>query len=185
MTTLYQNPGAPGAKAHSIALIGPDEQRRKSVARAFAISPDHQISEYSFYPSLEDVPGLLEQHHDIVVLDLDGDSEYALKLIESICRSGAASVMTYSAKADSGMLVRCMRAGAREFLTLPLTPESVSEALTRTGGRRRVGRPAKRLRLELKTRYSVMNASDCNCVISNGLRQRTLVHASLSSRLTM
>src|SRR5208337_1400587 len=64
----------------------------------------------------------------------------ALKLIESICRSGTASVMSYSAKADSGMLVRCMRAGAREFLTLPLTPESVSEALTRTGGRRRVGR---------------------------------------------
>src|ERR1019366_1667462 len=34
-------------------------------------------------------------------------------------------------------------------------------------------------------RYSLRNASDCNWVISNGLRQRTLAQDNLSSRLTM
>lgn len=33
--------------------------------------------------------------------------------------------------------------------------------------------------------HSERNASDCNCVISKGLRQRTLVQESLSSFLTM
>jgi hypothetical protein len=33
--------------------------------------------------------------------------------------------------------------------------------------------------------YSVKNASDCNWVISNGLRQRIFAQDNLSSRLTM
>src|ERR1035441_8205629 len=37
----------------------------------------------------------------------------------------------------------------------------------------------------LAVRYSLRNASDCNWVISNGLRQRMLAQDSLSSRLTM
>jgi Flp pilus assembly CpaE family ATPase len=44
--------------------------------------------------------------------------------------------MVYSMKADSDQLVRCMRAGAREFLTLPFAKNTVAEALARAATRR-------------------------------------------------
>ena len=44
--------------------------------------------------------------------------------------------MVYSARADSELLVRCMRAGAREFLTEPCLPSTIGEALVRASVRR-------------------------------------------------
>jgi hypothetical protein len=48
--------------------------------------------------SRDDVPRLLEQHYDVIIIDLDSDPEYALELVESICANGAATVMVYSEK---------------------------------------------------------------------------------------
>ncbi len=96
----------------------------------------------SYPPSLDDVPRLLEQHHDVIIIDLDSDSEYALDLVESIGASGAATVMVYSAKPDPDLLVRCMRAGAREFLTLPLELGTMAESLVRAAARKPVVRVA-------------------------------------------
>jgi pilus assembly protein CpaE len=62
---------------------------------------------------------------------LDSDPEYALDLVETICARGLATVMVYSAQTDPGLLLRCMRAGAREFLTLPLDSGTLAEALVR------------------------------------------------------
>jgi pilus assembly protein CpaE len=64
--------------------------------------------------------------------------------VESICANGAATVMVYSAKADSELLVRCMRAGAREFLTLPFSQSTMAEALVRASARRPATRPRRR-----------------------------------------
>jgi len=66
-----------------------------------------------------------------VIIDLDGDPKFALELVESISADGFATVMVYSESADPELLVRCMRAGAREFLTLPLEQKVVEEALLR------------------------------------------------------
>ena len=90
------------------------------------------------------MPRLLEQHHDVIIIDLDSDPEYALELVESICANGAATVMVYSAKADPELLVRCMRAGAREFLTLPFAQSTMAEALVRASARRPATRPTKK-----------------------------------------
>ena len=77
-----------GADLLSIALIGPDEDRRKAVASALAGCQGGEIREFFSYPaSLDDVPKLLEQHFDIIVIDLDSQPEYALELVESICAS--------------------------------------------------------------------------------------------------
>ena len=103
------------------------------------------IREFSTYPpSLDDVPKLLEQRYDVIIIDLDSHPEYALELVESICANGTATVMVYSMKADSELLVRCMRAGAREFLTLPFTQSTMAEALVRASARRPTARPAKK-----------------------------------------
>ena len=141
-----QYPDSLGNDLLSIALIGPDEGRRKAAATALAGCQGGEIREFSTYPpSLDDVPKLLEQHYDVIIIDLDSHPEYALELVESICANGTATVMVYSVKADSELLVRCMRAGAREFLTLPFTHSTMAEALVRASARRPAAtRPLKK-----------------------------------------
>jgi Flp pilus assembly CpaE family ATPase len=137
-----QYPDSLGGDVLTIALIGPDEERRKAAVSALAGCQGGEIREFSSYPpSLDDVPRLLEQHYDVIIIDLDSHPEYALELVESICANGTATVMVYSVKADSELLVRCMRAGAREFLTLPFAQSTMAEALVRASARR----PATRL----------------------------------------
>ncbi|MGA2652479.1 MAG: AAA family ATPase [Terracidiphilus sp.] len=132
-----QYPDSFDSDALSIALIGPDEERRKAAAIALAGCQAGGFREFSSYPpSLDDVPRLLELQYDVIILDLDPNPEYALELVESICGKSAATVMIYSAKADPDLLVRCMRAGAREFLTLPFSHNTVAEALVRASARR-------------------------------------------------
>jgi Flp pilus assembly CpaE family ATPase len=140
-----QYPDSLGADVLSIALIGPDEDRRRAAASALAGCQGGEIREFSSYPpSLDDVPRLLENNYDVIIIDLDSHPEYALELVESICANGTATVMVYSVKADSELLVRCMRAGAREFLTLPFAQSTMAEALVRASARRPAPHPAKK-----------------------------------------
>jgi Flp pilus assembly CpaE family ATPase len=140
-----QYPDSLGSDAVSIALIGPDEERRKAAVSALAGCQGGEIREFSSYPpSLDDVPRLLEQHYDVIIIDLDSYPEYALELVESICANGLATVMVYSMKTDPDLLVRCMRAGAREFLTLPFAQSTMAEALIRAAARRPAVRTPKK-----------------------------------------
>jgi pilus assembly protein CpaE len=145
-SSLYldeQHSDSYGIDLLSIALIGPDEDRRKAVAGALARCQSGETREFFSYPaSLDDVPRMLEQHYDIVIIDLDSLPEYALELVESICANSPATVMVFSEKTDAELLVRCMRAGAREFLTLPLAQSTMAEALVRASARRSAVRPA-------------------------------------------
>ena len=139
-----QYPDTFGAGNMSIVLIGPDDLRRRAAADALALCPGNDVREFSSYPpGLDDVPRLLEQHHDVIIIDLDSDPEYALELVESIGGGTAATVMVYSAKADAELLVRCMRSGAREFLTLPFSHSTMAEALVRASARRPSAKVAK------------------------------------------
>ena len=134
-----------GADALSIALIRPDDLRRREAANALAGCQGSEVQEFSSYPpGLDDVPKLLEQHHDVIIIDLDSSQEYALELVENIGANTSATVMVYSAKADPDLLVRCMRAGAREFLTLPFDQSAMAEALVRAAARRQTVRVPKK-----------------------------------------
>jgi len=140
-----QYPDSLGGDVLSIALIGPDEERRKAAAAALAGCQGGEIREFSSYPpSLDDVPKLLEQQYDVIIIDLDTRPEYALELVESICAKGTATVMVYSMKFDSDLLVRCMRAGAREFLRMPLAHGAMGEALVRASARCTATRPLQK-----------------------------------------
>jgi pilus assembly protein CpaE len=140
-----QFPDSLGADALSIALIGPDEERRKAAVMTLAGCQGVVVREFSSYPpGLDDLPKLLEQRYDVIIIDLDSNPEYALELVESICANGAATVMVYSAKTDPELLVRCMRAGAREYLTLPFAHNTMAEALVRAAARRPANRPPRK-----------------------------------------
>jgi pilus assembly protein CpaE len=87
---------------------------------------------------------MLQEHHDVVIVDLDGNPELALNIVESICDDGSRTVMVFSEKADQELVVRCMRAGARELLVLPITAADMADALDRVSVRLPGSRPAKR-----------------------------------------
>jgi len=57
--------------------------------------------------------------------------------VDSISVNDAATVMVYSAKSDPNLVVRCMRAGAREYLTAPYDEDTIAEALVRAAAARR------------------------------------------------
>jgi pilus assembly protein CpaE len=145
MSTFTHDPDALGAKVLSVALIGPQEQRRHAMASALAGSQASVTREFSSYPQFDDVPRLLDAEYDVIIVELDTDPEQALDLVEHICGSTSATVMVYSARTDSELLVRCMRAGAREFLTQPIPPSTIAEALVRASVRRPAIKPAKKV----------------------------------------
>lgn len=123
----------------SIALIGPNMDRRSAAMMALNACGGNEVCEFASYPpALEDVPKMLEENYDAVILELDSDPEYALDLVESIGANGRATVMVYSDSVDPELLVRCMRAGAREFLSYPFSTEVMAEALVRATARRPV-----------------------------------------------
>ena len=96
------------------------------------------------YPALSDVERVIGHNYDVVLVDLDSDLEYALELVHTICSKELAIAMVYSAKAEPDLLVRCMRAGARELLTLPFTCGEMSEALVRASSLLISERPAQK-----------------------------------------
>jgi pilus assembly protein CpaE len=121
----------------TVALLGPDEQRRRVFAGALSRRPGLRLHEFSsFPPKLEDLPRMLAHAFDAVIIDVDSEPDYAFALAETLCASGRTYVMAYSARADMKLAVRFMRVGVREFFTLPLDPVEISAALARASTRR-------------------------------------------------
>jgi Flp pilus assembly CpaE family ATPase len=125
------------AELLSIALIGPDHEKRSAVARALAETQRADVREFDSYPpEVGNLAGLLAAF-DVVVLDLDSDPAVALELVErasandAATGNGAATIVVYSESTDPKFAVRSMRAGACEYLHLPLEHDAVGEALAR------------------------------------------------------
>ncbi len=140
LMATYPETDAIGVNVLSIAVIGPHEQSRMAVADALVGSTSGTPRQLPFYPDIDQVSKLIDLYFDVVILDIDSDPEIALDLVESLCANSAATVMVYSSVADSELMIRCMRAGARELLTLPLAPGAVAEAMVRASVRRSANR---------------------------------------------
>jgi len=156
-----------GNSVLSVALIGTDEGRRRQIATALSGLQGSTTREFSAYPQLDDVPRLLKGDYDVIIVELDGNPEHALDLVENICGNSNATVMVYSAQVSPEMLVRCMRAGAREFLSQPFTPTSIAEALVRASVRRPVSGIHKKALGKLIVFVGAKGGSGVTTVASN------------------
>lgn len=144
MADSTRAPGKFGKGSLSVALIGPDEKRRKAMAEALSGRPGVAVQEYVAFPrDLEDLPKLLEEHYDVVVVDADSDPDFAVQLAESLSARGKTYVMAFSSDPDVRLAIRFMRAGVREFFTLPLDKNEVAEALLRVSNRSAAPREQK------------------------------------------
>jgi len=160
--------GATGGVPLSIALVGPNEQRRSAAVMVLKNCGGNDINEFASYPpALEDAPKMLEENYDAVLVDLDSDPMFALELVEAIGANGRATVMVYSNSTDPELLVRCMQAGAREFLTYPFSQEIVAEALTRAGVRKPVAPSSSRATGKLLVVMGVKGGAGATMVACN------------------
>ena len=88
--------------------------------------------------SLGDVESRLRggEHFDLIVVPIHADNPVDMHLLErEIRRSGATHVIGTSRQHDSELILRALRAGVHEFLTLPLKPEEFAEAMDRLARR--------------------------------------------------
>lgn len=86
-----------------------------------------ECSRYEFFPDV-----VSQSSPDVGVVSLDGDNEKALALLERMRReSPECSLLAVSESSDGQLILQSMRAGAKEFLTLPLTLEDLMSALER------------------------------------------------------
>ena len=130
-------PNAAGSAMLTVAVIGPNPEWRSAATVVLNQCGGNEVCEFASYPpALGDAAKMLERNYDAVFVELDSDPDFALDLVESIGANGRATVVVYSASADPAILMRCMQAGAREFLTYPFAPEAMTEALTRAVARR-------------------------------------------------
>lgn len=153
----------------SVVLIGlPDGEGRRALVEAFATHGATLAGEMASYPSVHQLDKLAAIDSDVVVVDLDGDPDVALDLVENICgRFPSVTVMAYSRRRDADLLVRCMRAGAREFLAEPIGPEALAEALIRAGARRQDAGRQKQLSGRILAFWGAKGGSGVTTLSSN------------------
>ncbi len=168
MSTFMRDTESLSMSALSLILIGPHEERRRAVAKALAGPQANIVRELTRYPQVDDLAGIIEADYDVVLIDLDPNPEHALDVVENLCgRNSSVTVMVYSGSTDSELLVRCMRAGAREFLTEPVLPGSVGEALVRASVRRDEVRRHRRATGKLLVFVGAKGGSGVTTVASN------------------
>ena len=139
------DPAFPRPGVSSIAVISPDKKNRSAALSALGECQIGHIQEFASYPlGLDDAHRNLNRDFDVVLVDLDSDPKYALELVRSISINGLATVMVYSSQSDQELLLRSMRAGAREFLTMPFNPGAMADALVRASALRSASRPQKK-----------------------------------------
>ena len=124
-------------KPVSVVIMGPDDSSRRAIVDALGRHQASVVREFGSYPNLNHLLKATGLNCDIVMIDLDADPETALDLVENVCaRNSSVTVMVYSQVAQPNLLVRCMRAGAREYLVHPISQDALAEALIRAAARR-------------------------------------------------
>ena len=103
-----------------IVLVDPNEESRNALQRLLGGIGSIWLAEVlTSYQEAADRAGEIAAHVTIVVLDHDPNQ--AIELIQKLDadRTRGTVVLPASRSADSGLILKAIRAGAREFLTLP------------------------------------------------------------------
>jgi pilus assembly protein CpaE len=168
MATEMENPGSASANTLSVALIGPHRGRREALMAAFAGLHPIATGEFAAYPHLAAVSSINLADYDVAIVDLDENPEQALEAVEKLCAANASvTVMVYARQADADLLVRSMRAGAREFLSGPLVQSDIAEALARASSRRQESRRQKKVSGKLLVFAGAKGGAGVTTIASN------------------
>jgi pilus assembly protein CpaE len=124
-----------------IAVVDPKDTSRDALKTALlgleTVWLEAECSRYEFFA---DVVG--QTKPDVGFIALDGNPDRALELVGELAKSAPeCSILVTSSSTDGNLILRTMRAGAKEFLTQPLKPEDVAAALQRVSRQKHGSRP--------------------------------------------
>jgi pilus assembly protein CpaE len=156
-----------GSELLSAVVIGPDDRRRHDVIFALQGPMCAEPQQMTVYPEMAQVGKIIESGFDVVMVELDTNPEAALDVIESVSSGSQATVMVYSSLSDSDLMIRCMRAGSREFLPMPTSVSSVAEALVRASARRNAARPVRKAAGRLCVFWGAKGGSGVTTIATN------------------
>jgi pilus assembly protein CpaE len=128
-----------------LAIVDPNDSKREAM-KAMLLGMDMvwleaECSRYEFFSDV-----VTQTNPDIGLVDLDANPEKALDLVARITdNTPRCAVLVTSASNDGHLILRAIRAGAKEFLTQPVRIEDLLAALGRIS-ERRVGIGENRLR---------------------------------------
>ena len=121
----------------SVGLIGPNDANRLAITRELSDPHVGVLRDYYKYLTLDELPALVAEQHDVVIIDVDTETERALELVSHISSDQVTRLMVYSAKANPELMLRSLRSGAHEFLNVPLASGEMAGAITRVAALRR------------------------------------------------
>lgn len=128
-----------------LAIVDPNDTTRETL-KSMLLGMDlvwleAECSRYEFFA---DVVG--QTHPEIGVVSVDHDAEKALQLIRDLQQTAPdCSILVVSRSADGQLILKAMRAGAKEFLAHPLQVEDLVASIERIGSQR-YGRGEGRIR---------------------------------------
>ncbi|MEZ6138299.1 MAG: AAA family ATPase [Pirellulaceae bacterium] len=114
-----------------LALVDPQDASRETLKKMLlgmdVVWLEAECSRYEFFPDV-----VAESSPDVGVISLDADADKAIALLERL-RADATdcAMLAVSSSSDGQLILRSMRAGAKEFLTIPTTLEDLMAALGR------------------------------------------------------
>lgn len=126
-----------GHERGGVVLICPNAEHRRNLEKAVRVQSAAILSEWSQYPAADQLSRVITPPCDALLVEVDTDSRAALDLVEAVCSQQPwVTVIVYSESPHQDLLVRSMRAGAREFLSGEIAPQILAEALERGAARR-------------------------------------------------
>ncbi len=114
-----------------IALVDPSDGSREAL-KAMLLGMDTvwleaDCSRYEFFPDV-----IEQTAPDVGVVALDSDPDKAIDLIQRLSSEAPdTAILAASDNTDGHLILRTIRAGAREFLTLPLSDDDLASTLER------------------------------------------------------
>ncbi len=119
-----------------LAIVDPNDESREGLKNMLLgmdmIWLEAESSRYEFFV---DIVGQTDP--DIGVVAIDADPEKALTLLANIREASPdCSLLVVSSSSDGQLILRAMRAGAKEFLTQPVGIEELVSALDRIGNQK-------------------------------------------------
>jgi len=114
-----------------IVLVDPNEQSRTALQQLLGGIAGIWLSEV--FNSYQDAAARAnETGAHLMIVVLDHDPVQALELIQKLTQANPnAIVLTGSRGTDSGLILKAIRAGAREFLKLPAEPAELLDSIAR------------------------------------------------------
>ena len=116
-----------------LAIVDPNDSTRDSLKSMLmgmeSVWLEAECSRYEFFLDVAK-----EANPDIGVIALDSDPDRAIELLNQMAAETPDMLPLVASNSTDGQLIlRAMRAGAKEFLTLPISVEELGAALERVG----------------------------------------------------